>query len=457
MFLGGIKKPANALSGLLLAAGLAGFLFFANPADAAIIYQQTDESGGAFSVVNNGSFYGDAGGFVSASTAVASIAVRAWTAEQPSYPAKALFNPGNASSSDWVALPSSDDSNWYCLTNVTPAIAANTITQISLASQYGSGAKVGTVRSSTDLIATWGTRDYSGTPSANDWVFRLYDSTDCDGDPGVGDPVPDPAVLIPLEGATVAQATINAVGSSAYSFMVTSGIDPDIWPDLSVRYQLQVFDDSSVPAVVCLMDNLGYTASMADGLTYSTTLQHKVDGQPDPCPNFDQGAYTANTRVFIEGGSGWSDWSDSVGFTIGETDFDPVVDCPDDPSFLSLCYWQRLIMGLFWPSDGATSNLWSATQELGQVWPLCYITNSIGAVADAFDQDASDLGTPDAGNIVNGDWPNLAWVIQKAKTFWGDWAAIGMAIMIWLTAIRVVLGDILGVFGLSLSQDEEAQ
>lgn len=313
----------------------------------------------------------------------------------------------------------------------------------------GSGCSLNRVVSTTNTYGgSTSSSHRDGTSTSWDGWHKIYVD---DGVPPA--PTDDPSILEPDDGEGIAQATINAVGSEAYYFYVSAGVSAYEWPSEQYRYQLEIYD--TTPALFCLMDNLGYTANVVDGTHYGTTLQHKVDGQPDPCPNFTQQSYTARVRVEREGGSGWSDWSDSIGFTVGETDFDPIIDCPDDPSIFSLCWWKKLLYGLIWPDEGTTTALWDKAQELGDVWPLCYITNSVGAVVDAFDQETTDIGTPDAGNIVLGDWPNLAWVLEKAKSFWGGWASVGMAILIWLTAIKIVLNDILGIFGLKMTDETE--
>lgn len=313
----------------------------------------------------------------------------------------------------------------------------------------GSGCTLNRTLSTTNTYGGSTTSSHrDGTNSSWDGWHQIYVD---DGVPPA--PTEAPEILEPDDGEGIAQEVINAVGSEAYRFYVSTGVSAYEWPDESYQYQVEIYD--STPALYCTMDNIAYTANIIDGTHYGTTLQHKVDGQPDPCPNFTQQTYTARLRVDREGGSGWSDWTTPISFTVGETSFDPIIDCPDDPSLFSICWWKKMLYALIWPDEGTTTHLWEKAQELGQVWPLCYITNSVGAVVDSFDQEATDIGTPDAGNIVLGDWPNLAWVLEKAKSFWGGWASVGMGILIWLTAIKIVLNDILGIFGLTMHEDED--
>lgn len=436
----------------------------ARPALAAEIYSQPlEQSAVTFSGIASDDFFKIATSGASplgGASVIKSLKSKVWNSGGTSMKIElASYLPGNFKSfySQSVPVSSSNDGEYYCFSYPTSTITLADMTYGTYGAEIrprsGDGgwpSSVGSYYSSASVENYWGYIN-SGGFNVKDWAMTLYDDEYC-GVPQT--PTEAPEILEPDDGETIAQSEINDVGSEAYYWYASTGVSAYDWPSEQYRYQLEIYD--TTPALFCLMDNLYYTGNIVDGTHYGTTLQHKVNGQPDPCPNFTQQEYTARLRVEREGGSGWSDWSDDIGFTVGEASFDPLITCPDDPSIFSLCWWKKLLYGLIWPDEGTSTHLWDKAQELGQVWPLCYITNSVGALVDAFDQSATDIGTPDAGNIVMGDWPNLAWVLDKAKQFWGGWASVGMAILIWLSAIKVVFNDILGIFGLTMPDDDQS-
>jgi len=234
----------------------------------------------------------------------------------------------------------------------------------------------------------------------------------------------------PSNGETVAQDEINAFGSEAFYFGVTTNLNVAENTGENGDYELNIYD--STPVLFCTM-TVENSLNAPDGTNYGALMNHKVDGDPDPCPNFEIGDYTASATAEFDG-LALSAISATTAFSVGTYSSDAPIDCPDDPSIFSSCWLQNILTFVFQPSENRVDALFAMLGELSGKWPISWFTDGFDALADSLDQTAVDYGEPDAGNFFIGDYPNIAWYIEKLRSFYGSWAEGAVALFIWLGA-----------------------
>jgi len=255
-------------------------------------------------------------------------------------------------------------------------------------------------------------------------------------------------IYMPQDGEGISQATINAAGSGAYYFGVTTNISQAANPGIRGDYEINVFDD--VPSLRCKMSSLS-DGNAPDGTNYGTNVNHLVDGDPDPCHNFTLGDYTVAATVDFDDLE-FSTTTATIAFTVSAYSFEPEITCDDDPSFLSPCWVSNLAKSLFWPSESRLTALFESLQDFGGSWPFSWFTGGYNAFVDATDQEPEDLGEAGGGNFLVGA-PNAAWYVAALTSLYGDWAGGAMAAFIWIGAF-IAIGNA-GKDLLNIKTDEE--
>lgn len=290
----------------------------------------------------------------------------------------------------------------------------------------------GTVNFTWGIMTSNVCSGYAGTSdTGTDKWFEVYDtsfSLDGRGDATV-------TVIEPDEGEGISEATINALGADAYYFSVTTDVDRTEYPSETPYYEVEIYDQATQTTLVCAMD--ATTGNSLDSINYGTQLNHKVNGNPDPCDNFAQDDYSVRARVTFDGFDP-SEWSEWVDFTVGETDFDPPLTCEEGASFLSLCWWQNLLTFLFQPSQAALDGLFDVIGSFGDHWPFSWLSDGADAFLAAYDVTPDDLGSVDAGNPFALEMPSAAWIALQVRMWYGDWAEGAAALVIWLGAFASI-------------------
>jgi len=240
-------------------------------------------------------------------------------------------------------------------------------------------------------------------------------------------------LLQPASGADVPQNTINALGFDAYQFQVSTDVNMDDWPSLMPDWSVDLFLDD---ATVCRMVSAG--GNTINGSTYGQTLNHKVDGDPDPCPTFGLNTYVALVGADFGGGF---EYSATTAFTVTAFEPDNPYTCEESPEFLSPCWWGNIVAFLFKPSSGAVNGLAEAVDGLSVVWPFSWVSQAKDGFDGAFNQVQAEAAEPPAINPMLGE-ADISFFTYNLRRFYGDWAGPAAGLMIWLAVLVSIVAAI---------------
>lgn len=281
--------------------------------------------------------------------------------------------------------------------------------------------------------------DYIGQDSDGKLVFELANSYGFTGSPEN----PLASVIWPEEGETIEQDIINGVGGDAFYFEVLTDVNGlEEYTGEYVNYELEIYDD--LDFLYCKM-TAGPSGSLLDGTFYGAYLNHFVNGED--CANFIVGSYTAQTRAQLVGYD-WGEWSDELSFDVG-TYTDPYyLECPDEPSWFSTCWFQKILAFLFVPSESSINGLFARIEDFNDSFPFSWITGATEAISGGFDVETEDLGEANAANIFLGEVPNGAWWTESLRQFYGDWAGAATAAFIWFGVLIAIMRSAYAAFGI---------
>jgi hypothetical protein len=324
--------------------------------------------------------------------------------------------------SNTINLPTEPTTTAFSIDTITETEAIDSI-NFGWSCSSGYPAVYGDVRDTRDPVLVWGT-----DPSRAVWTYMT----------GELSPTATPFIDIPDDEQVISQATINALGAQAFYFYVDTNVNASEWEGYQYQYQISIYDETET--LFCTMDSLTYSGAGYNSSTYGALLNHKTDGEPEPCQNFTEQIYTAETRVRESGGD-WTDWSSPIEFSVGDNTaiFSPVVDCDPDAPIYSLCGLYNLAMFFLTPSEQSINYLWSVIENINNIFPINWIAEIYDIFTDATDVIATDLGTVDAGNILSGDMPNVAWLQQQFKQFYGGWAEVLGAFVLWFSVLIAII------------------
>jgi hypothetical protein len=314
----------------------------------------------------------------------------------------------------------------------------------------GCGAELFAVASLTNSYGCGGANTCHRTNTAGyneDFWFKLYTTLAEPPDPRIS---PATEIIYPIDDSNVPQNEINAVGADAFTFDTETDVESGEYPDEILVYEMEIKNDAD--EVVCEMQKSFSNktrTSLIDPTKhyYGDSLNHKTDGKVDPCPNFTLGTYTASARAEVFGND-WGEWGDPITFTVVEYSIDPNLDCPDEPSWFSLCWFEKILRFLVIPSQTDIDYLLDKINGFIDRFPISWVVGAATAVSSNFDQEKENLGSPDGGNPLHGELPNSAWWALKLRQFYGEWAAAATTAFIWFGVLIAIIRATYAILGI---------
>lgn len=155
------------------------------------------------------------------------------------------------------------------------------------------------------------------------------------------------------------------------------------------------------------------------------------------------GLYRVRVMVELTDWGSYSAYSAWYDFGVGVSGYDGLIPGDEEDPDASICpagvgWLCDFTEWLLVPSDTSLNNLYDVAQGLATRWPLSYVTLSAQAFGDALTTGKTDLGTPDASGIMQGQLPNLAWWAYSFTRFYGSWASPASTLGIWFGALAAI-------------------
>lgn len=217
-------------------------------------------------------------------------------------------------------------------------------------------------------------------------------------------PYPDSVaawVAVPEDGSEIEADDLNSY-AVPYDIIGVSTVDSSAYPSLSYSTWWQLFDyDDSSAVPVCEWSE--WTGD-DEPFTWSNLYAHKWWPAIGECLD-DTGSsldfsfrassvagYGVKTRFYFDADTTTA-WSPVVTFNITDTE---ISDCPDEPSWFSRCWWERLFKWLVWDDSGPIqgfagfleSPIQTTLDRIKTRWPLAYIFDVGGTIVTSLTADA---------------------------------------------------------------------